>query len=111
MFGWRAGAARIVRRDGFAAGHEPRQAAVQLDAGRLVDRRLRPGVEEFIDHPPLLALVDVVHLHDHFADLLGLLRRQLIEHRVAGVGVEAGHEDGRLAKPFAGKFHGHHAPP
>ena len=98
------------------AGSEPGQAAVEFDAGRVLRMRASgnlpaplhiPGLEEFVDHPPLLTLVDIVHLHNDFADLPGLVRRQLIEHCVGRGRIEAGHQDSRLAKSFVGKFHGH----
>ncbi len=54
--------------------------------------------EEFVDHPPPLALVDLFQFHDDFADLPGLFRRKLVEHGVGRGRIEAGHQDGRLAK-------------
>ena len=64
-------------------------------------------MEELVDHPSLLALIDVFQFDHDFADLLRLLGRKLIEHGIGRGRIEAGDQDSRLANSVVGKAHCH----
>ena len=71
---------------------QPCQAAVQFHAG-IILRRCRRGarVKELVDHPPLLALIDVFQFDDDLTDLPGQLGRKLIEYGIGRGRIEARH--------------------